>query len=127
MPEPHPFVEATSAAAAAVDRRAWVRYPCANDVACHPLTAGSRTIWSGKVQDLSTGGLGLVLDRRFDAGTELVVVLQGKETGASRRLRVRVVHDTLVTANPGLRWLVGCAFVCPFNDDEFRQLLSETA
>ena len=106
-----------------VERRAWVRHPCQHEASCQPTEARSGVFWAAKVQNLSRGGVAMVLDRRFDIGTVLSMRLQGATPGSSRSVLVRVVHASLLTANPGLRWLVGGAFVEPLSDDEFQELL----
>lgn len=106
-----------------VDRRAWVRHPCPHEASCQPTDARSGIFWAVKVQNLSCGGVAMVVDRRFDLGTVLSLRLQGTTPGSSRNVLVRVVHARLLTANPGLRWLVGGAFLQPLSEDELQELL----
>src|SRR5581483_8607426 len=51
-----------------VERRAWVRYPCAGDTSCLPIVAAPDSQWPGQVVDLSAGGVGVLLPRRFETG-----------------------------------------------------------
>jgi len=105
------------------ERRAWVRSPCNRDVCCHPRTARSGIFWPAKVQDVSAHGVGLLLGHRVDPGGLLDLTVEtGEDT--SSILPVRVVHVTLVTAHPGLRWLAGCAFTRELTEQELQTLLS---
>jgi len=80
------------------ERRAWVRLPSDQEICCQPmenLTAEeAKTGWLGRVRDVSPGGIALILNRRFQPGTMLVVDLSTKAE-ETRRLPVRVVHSTL--------------------------------
>ncbi|HEV3259411.1 MAG TPA: PilZ domain-containing protein [Gemmataceae bacterium] len=106
------------------ERRAWVRSPCNRDVSCHPRKARSGVFWPAKVQDVSASGIGLLLDRRVDTGSLLDLTFEIDPETTSMTLLVRVIHVTLVTAHPGLRWLAGCAFTRELSDAELRTLLS---
>jgi hypothetical protein len=107
-----------------VDHRAWVRYPCEQRAYCQPIATDSGIFWPGKVQDISVVGLSLLLERRFEPGTLLAVTLQATAEHCSQTTSVRVLHDSLVTAHPGLRWLVVCAFLRKLTERELQALLS---
>ncbi|TMQ32648.1 MAG: PilZ domain-containing protein, partial [Planctomycetota bacterium] len=78
------------------DRRVWVRYTCDLPVACNPVATRSShdSLWSAKIRDISAGGLGLVVDRRFERGTGLSIEWKGRNTDSYGPLLVRVVHAT---------------------------------
>jgi hypothetical protein len=76
--------------------------------------------WRGELRDLSVGGLGLVLERRFEPGTVLAVALGGGASLTGRRLLARVVY---ARAQGGRRWLLGCAFLSRLSTDHLQSLL----
>jgi hypothetical protein len=113
-----------------IERRAWLRFPGEQDIACEPVASrpdGEPQIaWLGNVRDVSPAGIGLSMTRRFEPGVELIVELsvKGKET---LHLPVRVVH---VTPDTKRRWIIGCEFIFELTEDERRTLgfsPSETA
>lgn len=119
MSEPTPSIPAGA------ERRASVRYPCSADSfsadnSCRPITARRGEAWAATVRDLSTGGVGIVVNRRFEPGTLLSVELQDAEQTVNRILLVRVVR---VSADENGRWLLGCAFTSKLTDGELLALM----
>lgn len=106
-----------------MERRTWVRYPQNRDTACHSVTSKTGIHWSARIQDISATGIGLLVDYRFEAGTLLAVELRSTATDFARTALVRVVHLTVVTAHPGLRWIAGCAFLQPLSEQDLQALL----
>src|SRR5438067_7936341 len=60
------------------ERRRHERVPCAASVACCPFTSSGEIIWYGRTEDVSGGGIRLVVGRRFRRGTVLRLVLRGR-------------------------------------------------
>jgi hypothetical protein len=108
----------------AVDHRAWVRFPSSLGTACQPLTSASGEFLAARVQNVSAGGIGLVLNRRLVRGTVLQILVEGRDGQQTRNVLARVVHETLLTAYPGLRWLVGCTFLTRLNPEELQALIA---
>ena len=110
----------------ATERRAWVRMPKDQQVSCQPLAAStteeSETAWLGTVRDISAGGVALVLNRRFEPGSLLIIDLSAKTKTASQPRPVRVVHAT--TERKG-RWIIGCAFASPLSQEELQSILRQ--
>jgi c-di-GMP-binding flagellar brake protein YcgR len=107
---------------AMAERRAAVRYLCNLKTMFQPGTSAAEDLrWSGVIRDVSVGGLGLVLGRKYDAETILTVELQSKDRRFTRSLVARVVH---VSPHEGGRWLHGCAFARPLEERELQALLS---
>jgi hypothetical protein len=80
----------------------------------------SEMCWKATIHDISLGGIGLSLGRRFEPGTILSVELPTSTGGSIRILPVRVIHAKAA----GLHWwTVGCAFVCPLGKEELQALL----
>jgi hypothetical protein len=89
---------------------------------CQPIAArGANELWwPAQIRDVSLGGLGLVLRRRFEAGTGLVVELP-EGSGGTFTVIARVVR---VRAESGGVWLHGCTFVSTLSEDALATLLT---
>lgn len=72
------------------------------------------------VRDISSQGIGLLLARKLEPGTPLIVQIDGKADGALSGLEARVVHATAQAAG---EWLVGCALVRGLSAEELQDLL----
>jgi hypothetical protein len=111
----------TDPSQAPLERRASVRYPCDLDTSCQPIASARGMQWTGKVQNISRGGLSLVLGRRFELGTLLAIEVQGKDGHSSARtLLARIVHIALQGPNT---WVMGCKFSSELSDEELKVLL----
>jgi serine/threonine protein kinase len=106
------------------ERRAFVRFPCTIGTFCSTTSvleeAEAEDSWPATVQDLSTGGIGLVVSRRFEPGTVLAVNLEGSDQKVSRTETVAVVR---VIPQAFGHWLVGCIFQQPLSPEELQTLL----
>lgn len=97
------------------ERRAAVRYSCNRETTLRSLTASTDISWPAEVLDISRGGLGLLLDRRFEQGTLLDIDLQMAGRHSVRTLIVRVVN----VRKQGIgQWILGCAFADELSDAE---------
>lgn len=81
----------------------------------------STEVWPLVVQDLSAGGIGILLARRCEPGTELSVEMTG-DTG--RRLCSLPVTVVNVRKELHGHWSHGCAFLTPLTDGELLSLLN---
>jgi serine/threonine protein kinase len=108
------------------ERRAWVRYCCNLDTACnlnvsvHADEGDLQDRWQAVVRDVSVGGVGLVLNRRFEPGTLLTVELREDDDGPPRSVEMCVVH---VEKEARGRWFIGAAFTKRLAKEELRKLL----
>jgi hypothetical protein len=107
------------------ERRASIRYSCdpesfSPDNQCRPITEAQRDFWSATVRDLSTGGIGLVVNRRFESGTLLTVTLEDAERTARSSFLVRVMR---VSQESTTTWLHGCAFPHQLSEAELLSLM----
>jgi PilZ domain len=75
---------------------------------------------TAKILDISAGGVGLLIERRFDLGSFLSVALPTREESGSRRFTLRVRKCEQEADG---KWRVGCAFAHPLHDDELLLLL----
>jgi serine/threonine protein kinase len=106
------------------DRRTYARYPlklgssAAVDPGVHRGEA--EEMWPLLIRDVSSGGIGLLLARRFEAGTELSVSLTVGRGEAPQGVDVRVVR---VQPERAGHWIHGCAFTRPLDAGQLRALL----
>lgn len=105
-----------------LDRRAAVRYPCSLETACNlpmaeELEAHGLLV---EVRDVSTGGIGLILDRDCPKGLFLEIELHNLIQGFKTTLEARVVHT--VEQSDGT-WFVGCSFLRPMSEHELKSWL----
>jgi hypothetical protein len=108
------------------ERRAFVRHSTAMEAFCEPIAgeiaAEPEMGWAAKVLNISAGGVALVLQRRFEPGTPLVIELSSNAETQGRTLFASVVH---VRSQPRGKWLVGCTFTSPLSDDELETILKD--
>jgi serine/threonine protein kinase len=108
------------------ERRASVRFPCIMGTAItletcfHPGADESNEDWPATVEDLSQGGLALILGRRLEPGTMLKVELTGTDPTRPHVLLVRVMN---VRPHGPTHWRVGGAFPQPLSREELQGLL----
>jgi hypothetical protein len=102
--------------------RVWERHPCDLQTSCQPIAARADGdyLWPATVRDISAGGVGLVVARRFEPGAGLVIEIPATDTTPADSLLARVMH---ATALPHGLWLLGCSFPSQLSDDELRGLL----
>jgi serine/threonine protein kinase len=97
------------------NRRVWIRTPMkigtcgAVNVDVHSHD-GVEEMWPLVVQDLSAGGMALLLARRFEPGTVLNVEMTEKLNEKPTRIPVKVVR---VQRDKAGYWLHGCSFEAP--------------
>jgi hypothetical protein len=99
------------------ERRAFPRYPVDWDVVCKALAGGRADAWQARLRDVSAGGLGVVMERRFERGTTLTVQVQNAGSDAPRTLIARVMHATRL---PEGEWLLGLSLLRQLSEDQLR-------
>ena len=112
--------------AAAIERRAWVRYASNWEASCQGKGSLKDAGWPGKVLDISIGGVGLILRHRFPPGAPLTVELKSPSGKSPRTFSVRVMHSRPVIVEGDPCWLVGCAFRRNLTEEELVEFLAET-
>jgi len=123
MAEVNPDSSRTVADAVFAERRMRVRYTATLEATCRRTGDTDGQAWSGRVVNISTGGIGLLLPRPFPAETLLEVELQGHSGSALRILRVRVIHATAFKDEGASSWLLGCAFAKEVAEAELLAIL----
>jgi hypothetical protein len=103
------------------ERRSAQRFPLSVEFFYRPITTTHGEIWwLAPVRNISTRGLGLVLQRSLTPGALLEVELENPSKGFHRVVQARVVH---VRPTPSQGFLAGCAFVDNLNPDEVQAIL----
>ena len=103
------------------ERRARVRYSCDVESVCQPYSQNEDELWwPAQIRNVSAGGFGLLLNRRFEPGAVLSLEWSRGTEGSSRQLLVRVRH---ATHGPDQGWILGCEFLAPLSDEELTALL----
>jgi len=78
--------------------------------------------WPLVVRDVSAEGIGVLLARRFEIGTELMVELAFEPSKPAQRLPIRVTRLQVDRAG---HWIHGCTFDQPLNADQLRALVKQ--
>jgi hypothetical protein len=97
------------------ERRRWVRYP-ANIGTFWQTVTGQEICYSARVQDLSRGGVRLLVNQRFEPGTLLRILL-------NRAVEARLVH---ATPTPDNKWALGCEFTMVLSEQDVHNLLQNS-
>jgi hypothetical protein len=101
-----------------IDRRVWVRYRCAHETSGQTFNTTNYTSQHGRVLNLSSGGIGLLLNWAVAPGTLLKVEIKG--WNGNRMLLGRVIHASRQTDG----WLHGCELANPVTATEIEDLLA---
>src|SRR5262249_12621758 len=103
------------------DCRVHRRIPCAVPVSCQPtsLPGSGESRRHALIQNISLGGVSLVVGQRFECGTWLAIDLPGTESRQSFTLIAKVVHSQ---PKGNDLWALGCQFVTDLSDLEMKRL-----
>jgi len=108
--------------AAGQDRRDGRRSACRLEGQCRPVVNPQvAAAWPATILDISCGGFQLLLSRRFEPGTLLVVDVHDAAGQATRMLVARVARVTSLVRG---RWVHGCAFSVPLSAEDLASLLN---
>ena len=105
-----------------VECRVHERHSCGLLSQCQPASMFGKDDckWSGTIHNISVGGVGLILKRRFEKGTGLAIELPGHGNKPAYVVLARVMHVGKHDANA---WMLGCKFLSELSDDEVQRLL----
>jgi serine/threonine protein kinase len=107
------------------DKRAWPRHSVgvASTGGIDPgvQIGGDLEYWPLVVRDVSPGGIGLLLARRFEPGTDLFIEYGDKAAKHPRKLSARVIR---VQPEINGHWIHGCKFHKPVDDSEFMEMVT---
>src|SRR6516225_2952859 len=75
------------------EQRKWQRHACGPELACHIFSGPALDFWAVRVQNLSLGGINLVLDRLLPTGKVVIVELQNRTRQVSSQRQVRIIYS----------------------------------
>src|SRR5262249_8480008 len=113
-------LEAPGIPPAGEERRRGKRHRVQLDATVSLLTVPSRDSWPAQIIDISTEGLCLRIQRRFELGTLLNIALPEERTGQPGPYVVRICW---IETRPCQNWLLGGHFVCTLETDDLNRLL----
>src|SRR5437763_1112718 len=90
------------------DRRLSVRHVCDVETSCQAAKEPDSQLLPARIRNISRRGIGLLLDRPFDAGAILRIELPGEAASSSVSVLACVVHTRAEGDN---QWALGCGFV----------------
>jgi hypothetical protein len=100
------------------DSRVWVRYSNPPSNACQ--TGVDERGWSAQIQDISRGGLNLLVNRSFEPGSLLKVEVPSSDNVVPSTLIARVIR---AVSKPDNKWALGCAFVKEISEADLKIFL----
>jgi serine/threonine protein kinase len=106
-----PALAASGDGRATREKRAKKRFPCRRPTTCEPLRGPCSELWTGQVVDISQTGLCLKLNRRFERGAMLKVVLEDQPTARTAIACVVWIQQLGPSA-----WKLGCRFANPLSE-----------
>lgn len=104
----------------AFERRILLRYQFAMGATGRAISTSAKEPWAGTTQDISAGGIALVMDKRLQAGSLITIKLQSQTELFTRALMARVLH---ARARDKGGWVHGCSFPSKLREDELQTIL----
>lgn len=105
------------------NHRATVRYHCAPATVGQIHVVDDHEYQRAWVQNLSTGGIGLLLARPIATDSHIRVFLKTADNTQTFELEARVVHSTLQASGD---WVIGCEFSERLAEDDLDRLLYDS-
>ena len=102
-----------------MDRRAAERMPVNTGTACSFAAPIAAELGQVRIRDVSLDGVGLILVRRVEVNSLLVIGLENEARNISKTMIVQVAHVTPVTGG----FLVGGTFAEPLTYQELTALV----
>ncbi len=103
------------------DQRTWERFPCSVRGTYQLLSDAEQKHWPAQVLNISSSGVGLLVEQPIEIGTLMSVELQGKSGPTPCTILACVVH---VTPREGEGLAIGCNFIRELTEQEMHALLS---
>lgn len=100
------------------ERRAWVRYAADREITIIPDSEADGPGLAARIQDVSRGGIRLLVGRPVESGAMLRVELPARN-GHPTIVLACVVH---ASPSPSGEWSLGCSFSTELGDDDLRLL-----
>ncbi len=120
MSQTHVPAEGVAKIVAGRNRRATIRYRCAPATLGKVFLSNDQEFQRACVLDLSTKGVGLLINRRIDPGEFILVAIRSNDRSRTFELYAQVAHlDPLHMGE----WIVGCELVVPLTPEDLDLLL----
>jgi hypothetical protein len=107
------------------DRRVWLRHSCALEATLQPAGAPGHEPFAAHVQNISRGGIKLVVGHLIKPGEMVSVELPAG--GASQGVSTVLACVLRAQATAEGQWTLNCAFASPLTDGELAQFGIPTA
>jgi hypothetical protein len=121
METPLEFQSELPGAAEVSDRRKSARYACDGQLYLVPMGANHHNFWAASLRDLSTKGIGLTLNRRFELGATLSIEWRPSDLAKLPSLVGRVVR---VIQQTDTTWWHGCELIGEIDTSELAEFLT---
>jgi hypothetical protein len=103
------------------ERREGGRIMCQLEGQCRPMDSLQLSAhWPVTIRDICAGGCQLLLSRRFEPGTLLVIDVHDEQNQPTRMLLARVARVGSLARG---RWILGCTFSVPLTTEDLDSLL----
>ena len=107
--------------APSLDQRVATRFPCSQVAFCWKQKPRDYIFWAARAQNISTGGIRLIVGHQFNPGTVLSMELMCADQRITWELPARVVYVGPLSAGG---WsVIGCQFVNRLNETELVAML----
>ena len=93
------------------EKRQFSRLPMITDVACNIVSEGGEESITGASRDLSAGGIGVVLQTKYDVGSTLEVMFRLPNSSESTNVQGRISWVDEFAVGPGKAFDTGIEFV----------------
>jgi hypothetical protein len=103
------------------DRRKSERYACDGQLYLVPMGANHHNFWAASLRDVSTKGIGLTLNRRFELGATLSIEWRPTDLAKLPSLVGRVVRVVQLT---DATWWHGCELIGDIDPEELAGFLA---
>lgn len=103
-----------------IERRAALRQLCGRDTLCRVICLVRRPPVAGVIRDISTTGIGLLMEKPVPPGTFLSVDVSRQNAEVEQPLTVRVVR---FRRQENGQWLIGCSMLQPLSPDQVDDLI----
>jgi hypothetical protein len=121
METPLEFQSDMPGAAEISDRRRSARHACDGQLYLVPMGANHHNFWSASLRDVSTRGIGLTLNRRFELGATLSIEWRPTDLAKLPSLVGRVVR---VVQLADTSWWHGCELIGEIDTEELTEFLA---
>ena len=103
------------------DQRVATRFPCSQVAFCWKQKPRDHIFWAARAQNISTGGIRLIVGHQFNPGTVLSLELMCADQRITWELPARVIY--VAPRDEGGWSIIGCQFVNRLSETELAAML----